>query len=93
MRRRPRLSRIDLTKIKYIPEVLLLYRIHKSNLRPTIVSDDTNKGITEFYLKHGINRRRNQFMKGKNNVIINFLKNVQLFIIEFYFSLMLSNFG
>ena len=73
------------TKIQCIPEVLLLYRIHKSNLRPTIVSDDTNKGITEFYLKHGINRRRNQFMKGKNNVIINFLKNVQLFIIEFLF--------
>ena len=73
------------TKIQYIPEVLLLYRIHKSNLRPTIVSDDTNKGITEFYLKHGINRRRNQFMKGKNNVIINFLKNVLLFIIEFLF--------
>jgi len=73
------------TKIQFIPEVLLLYRIHKSNLRPTMVSDDTNKGIEEFYLKHGIKAGRNQFMNGKNSIIINFLKNVQLFIIELLF--------
>ena len=73
------------TKIQFIPEVLLLYRIHKSNLRPTIVSDDTNKGIKEFYLKHGIKEERNQFMNGKNSIIINFLKNVQLFIVELLF--------
>jgi len=73
------------TKIQYIPEVLLLYRIHKSNLSQTIVSDNTNKGISEFYLTYGINKRRNQFRKGKNNVIINFLRNVLRLIIEFLF--------
>jgi glycosyltransferase involved in cell wall biosynthesis len=73
------------TKIQYIPEVLLFYRVHKCNLRPFIVSNTSYNGISELYKKHGVITINNQNKITKPIPIISFLRNVIVLIIELLF--------